>query len=162
MPPLTNGLLLFPGEEASSNERTACLWFMGQMEGDVSVTEHRREGGLVEAPNRISPWGLPYMTSAKFWDLLTPSPHPVTYRNQLLFGDPLPPPSADVIYGSSPTLRPFFAPLAHLTSRYSIEHSREERGRETDKLPFSKLKISMSQATGMFKRVDPRLRDPTS
>ena len=40
--------VLFSGEEeASFKERTACLWFMGQMEGkkkgDVSVTAEERE-----------------------------------------------------------------------------------------------------------------------
>ena len=51
-------------------------------------------------------WGLPYVTSAKFSDFWTPPvissytefTQPRSFR--LLFGDPLPPPTAEVLYGS--------------------------------------------------------------
>ena len=59
--------------------------------------------------DKISDKGLPYMTSARFSDILTPSPL-VTVTNQLVlflssaFWGPPPPSTADVIYGRPPTL----------------------------------------------------------
>ena len=57
-------------------------------------------------------WGLPYIMSAKFSDLCTPSPL-VTYIIHatlilsLLFWGPPPPPTVDVIYGSPLSILPY-------------------------------------------------------
>ena len=62
----------------------------------------RAEEATVRGGGRLFSRFDTYMTSAKFYNFFTPSPFPQTEFTQpsscfLLFGDPLPPPTADVI-----------------------------------------------------------------